>query len=164
MSGLHVATLLSLGLVYGVGVGLLLAGSFDPAGVCGAFVLRDECRAALERVSSASASGEVVTHVLAMAVRLEGLLWAGLGLSMLAAVRVRALRAGVFAVGALSLGFAALAHAHHQGCLPGVAAPWHARPHGINVLLMALDGLGCALCAASLATSSLGNHSKAKEA
>ena len=87
MSGLHVATLLSLGLVYGVGVGLLLAGSFDPAGVCGAFALRDECRAALERVSSASASGEVVTHVLAMAVRLEGLLWAGLGLSMLAAVR-----------------------------------------------------------------------------
>jgi hypothetical protein len=93
MGLLHLATLSIVGVFYGVFVGLILAGTFDPANVCGAYESGDppsasntiaDCQAAFDLVIKKGANGPLVVHVVTMVMRLEGFLWAGLGLCALA--------------------------------------------------------------------------------
>mmetsp|Transcript_56741 Transcript_56741/g.93871 ORF Transcript_56741/g.93871 Transcript_56741/m.93871 type:complete len:166 (+) Transcript_56741:37-534(+) len=165
MGALHVATLLVVGGFYGVFIGLIVAGSFDPANICGAYDaphsphMISDCRAAFDLVFKHGANGALAVHVITMVMRLEGFLWAGLGLAALPAIFATSLRPGVFMVGALSLSFASLTHAHHIGLLG--PAPWHAIHHTFNTTLMVTDGVTGMMCIASLLTSSAG---KAKTA
>ena len=161
MGLLHLATLSIVGGFYGIFVGLILAGAFDPANVCGAYESGDppsaantiaDCQAAFDLVIKKGANGPLVVHVVTMVMRLEGFLWAGLGLSALAALFATSLRPGVFMVGALSLNFASLTHAHHIGLLG--STPWHAQQHTFNYTLMIADGVTGMMCIASLLTAS----------
>lgn len=168
MGLLHLATLSIVGGFYGVLVGLILAGTFDPANVCGAYESGDppsapntiaDCQAAFDLVIKKGANGPLVVHIVTMVLRLEGFLWAGLGLSALTALFATSLRPGVFMVGALSLSFASLMHAHHIGLLG--STPWHAQQHAFNTTLMIADGVTGIMCIVSLLTAS---SSKAKAA
>ena len=127
-------------LLYGLFVGFVAGGTFEPCTIAGAFdVGGSTCQALMELVAK-KPSGANLVHTFTLTTRLEGMLWMSLGLTNGAALKFPALRPGALLVGALGTGLAGLTHMHHEGLFG--EAPWHAVSHPFNLTLIVLDAVG----------------------
>ena len=144
-------------LLYGLFVGFVAGGTFEPCTIAGAFdVGGATCQALMELVAKRP-SGANLVHTFTLTTRLEGMLWMSLGLTNGFALKFPALRPGALLVGALGTGLAGLTHMHHEGMFG--EAPWHAVSHPFNLTLIVLDAVG-----AGLALLALKGAAKAKTA
>ena len=124
--------------LYGIFVGFVAGGSFEPCTIAGAFDVTDaECKAGVASMQKIKGYGPGLAHTLTLTTRLEGFLWTSIGLSAGLAIKYKALRPGVLLVAAMGCVLAAATHLNHEGQLG--AAPWHAISHPFNQQLIVLD-------------------------
>lgn len=134
----EVATLGFILAFYGIFVGFVAAGTFEPCTIAGAFDVSDaECKAGFEKMQKIKGYGANLTHAILLTTRLEGYLWMAIGLSAGAALKMPELRPGVLAVSAAGCLLAAYVHMQHEGLVG--AAPWHAASHPFNMTLITVD-------------------------
>ena len=137
----EVATLAFLFAFYGIFVGFVAGGTFEPCTIAGAFdVELDKCQSVLTTLQKKEPN---LVHTFTLTTRLEGFLWMSMGITSGLAILYAPLRPGALLAMALGCLLAAGTHMQHEGMLG--EAPWHAMTHPFNSTLIGLDLLAAAM-------------------